>query len=457
MAVDNSGIFLLTNYAQTVGSTILADRIYPGVITATPAVGRLPLQALKGDLKALPFYDYDNKLQVAVREYSYSTTSNPTQIFYAQQKDAQGNLVNWTTSTTPTWAGSPNTHAAYSAASLANADRRKRVLAVTGYDLGNIVLTDMPSGYVQRLSSQFPGAFNADIQAKGQQPLPTTGDWHGEGLWLQHLIDGGGNLVHSYLYLLANHNLIHDDYANFGPGILSKFELSVNALNLPSLAFMQYVEVGKNSGQITVLDAENLGIPALGGPQNDGSANPDSGIWTVNVANPDTQPMTATKAVIPQLTGDFRSVAVINASQVYSIRGFFSNNYNQFDGDLVMTTVQNLLDPNPKPWTTVQTFAAEPGNYWDVLAEPSPGRVWLVRGRQLQIFVTLPIISGASPFLAFSTQTLGGGSSFLEFNSAALLPQDDSPYQQAGTVSGGGVNTSAQRLALEVQRLKTGK
>jgi hypothetical protein len=419
---DNIMGIVLTDYVKSIVSTLTGGRSLPDDIDQTPAAGRVTLPSV-GDLALFAFGDPNNATRVFTRDYPYVPSSQPTLIYNPQQRDSSGNLVNWTAIASATWPGVPNTHGAFSASSWANADNRQRILIATGYDLNRVVGIDMLDNYAQKTSLLFPDDFNAAIEAAGKTPLTTDPKWHGEDIWVQNIISGGGILTNVYVYGLFNYNP-GDDYQTYEQSVVMKWELTVDpSSGVPALNFMDYVRVGKNSTSFVLYD-NKLFITAIGGMQAL-KPNDDTGIWYVDVSTPATS-MSVVQVVTPSVTpaGDFRDICFVDNRQVYTLVGHFVNNYNAFQWSLYSTTLPNLLNPTPNPWTLVKS-GTDAGDYWALLVDPPLSRLYFIRGQNVDVYTSLPIVQATLPLRTYSTADFAGGDqTYNQINSAILIAQD---------------------------------
>jgi hypothetical protein len=394
------------------------------------------------DLAIFSYGDPNNITRALLRSYDYSSTSLPTNFYDPQQRNASGALIAWSPAlATATWAGNPNLHAAYSGSSGAIANPIQRMLVSAGYDvgqnLGNIIIADMGNSYAQKIVYNFPTAFNTAIANAERDPLPTTGDWHGEGVYIQNVLNATTSaLEHAYVYMLFNYNP-NGGYQTYSESVVVKFELTVvgTAPNyVPILTFKDYKFVGKNSCSFVPFDSK-LFICAIGGMQNPNSSNTATGIWYVDISNPVNSNMTVTQITVPTLagvSGDFYDICFVD-NKVYILAGHFINNYALFNGNLYLTSLSNLYSNAPTAWTLIDTIS-EPGNYWSLEGEPVPGRLWVIKGQQVEVYTTPPTASGVTP-ISFTVTQLAGSSGYTDINSATLLGPNGSPPATEDTES----------------------
>jgi hypothetical protein len=453
---ENLLAVIATDYSQSVTSTLTGGRGAANDIDASPAVARVATQ-LKGDLALFAYGDPNNLTRLMVRAYAYSTISQDTYMYNPQQRNAQGDLVNWTPIANANWPGTPNTHGVFSASSGAHTDSRQRMLIATGYDLGRIIVVDMGGSYAQKLSLLFPKDINPQIT--NNPKLPEEPEWHGEDVWVQNIIDSTtGNLTATYVYLLFNYNP-GGGYENYDQSVVMKFLLTVAGLSVPTLTYVDYVRVGKNSTSFVPFE-DKLFIAAIGGMQNDGTYNKDTGIWYVDVSSPSNS-MNVFQVKVPTISpqGDFRDVCIRNPNEVYILVGYFNKQYTEFVGSVYLTTLANFTNQSttPSAWTLVISISSgtvsESGDYWSLFNDPTLDRLYLVRGKKLEVYTSLPLTASTAPYLTFTVASFAGGSAtFIEFNSVCLInPDGPSPTSGDGRAYHHHHKSSATRLALHAK------
>jgi hypothetical protein len=336
-------------------------------------------------------------------------------------------------------------------------------LVATGYDLGNIVVVDMnssPNPYDQVLSYQFPTAFASAIATAGLPALPTVqdGDWHGEGVFVQSVITGG-ILTNVYVYVLFNFNP-GGGYQTYLDSVVAKFELTLDPLSGdPTLTFNYYVRTGQASSSFLPY-GDKLYVCAIGGMQQPDKSNPNTALWCVDISNPTSSNPTAIQ-LQPNLAnssvpGDYYDITIANDGAVFVLLGHFVSNYGAFVGNVLRTTVSNLLNTtNPIPYIQVETIANRTGNLWAIHAEPigTDGRFWFVYGNELRVYQTLPTAT-STPYIPYSTATLGGGPQYTQFNSFTFLPPDGPAPQAEDRGLPYKPTNSHNRLAREVREAK---
>jgi hypothetical protein len=103
----------------------------------------------------------------------------------------------------------------------------------------NVVFTNMESNYVQKISQKFPNDFNTAIKNAERKLLPETNYWHGEGFYVQNVINATTSILeHIYVYMFFNYypNGNYED----SESVVVTFELTINPQYNPTLTFKDY-------------------------------------------------------------------------------------------------------------------------------------------------------------------------------------------------------------------------
>jgi hypothetical protein len=231
-----------------------------------------------------------------------------------------------------------------------------------------------------------------------------------------------------------------------------KFELTYDETDeVPLLTFNDYVKVGKNSCSFLPYE-DKLFVCAIGGMQKPGAPNPETGLWVVDAST--SSPLSVSQVVVPTMpatiyTGDFRDISITDDGYAYLLIGYFNGSYTSFIGNVLGTSVTNLLS-NPASAYTLILPINDPGDLWSIYAESDPPRLWYIKGKAVDVYTSLPITQPTTKPISFPSEVLGGDQKYTALNSAVFIGAD-------GTAPGTRHHKStysANRLAKEVRTSK---
>jgi hypothetical protein len=373
-------------YTKGTAGAIKGERIALSPAAFTADINKIG--SLNGDPAFFNFFQ-GNESRLVLRQYTYSTTN------LKANKIIDPFASSWTPSLAEqTWSNVANLHAVAT---------KGQWLYATGYDLARIAVVNMNNGYTETNSYQFPTAWPGIS-------LPAGAVCHGEGL----------TVVGNYLYALftVNPNGGYEVYSN---SIVVKFAINSST---GALTYINKLEVGKNAFTLDHFN-NKLYVCAVGGMQNAGSANADTRLDVIDLAN-FTKTSVATTAA---MGGDFRDITIVDANNAYIFVGRYDASFANMVGGVYHTSVANIN--SPATWTKVSAVNA-PGYLWGIYADTN--RLWFVKGDQIDIFGSLPTTSNATVNKTFNATQLGQPGGHL--NSATIVTPDQTTARGAQLQAG---------------------
>ena len=344
---ENLFAYTATNsgYSQGTAGAINGDRA--AAATALTAV-KNKITGLNGDPAFFNYFDR-NSSRLVLRQYNYTSTSEPNQIIDPQ-------AATWSSLVTPiVWSGVANLHGVATSG---------KWLLGTGYDLSKIAVVNMDTNYEQTHEYAFPADFPTFANPY------TDGVFHGEAL----------TVVGSKLYALFYVNK-GSGYATYYDSVVARFAISARGTLTYDNA---YVTVGKNSFTLDLYD-NKLYVCSLGGMQNAGSGNADTNLCIVDLTNFTQTGVTTVTITNPTQKGDFRDISILDANNVYIFAGHYDSGFANLVGSVYYTTLANIT--TPANWTEVVAIN-DPGYLWGIHADGS--RLWLVKGTPIAVYDGTP-------------------------------------------------------------------
>lgn len=345
---ENLFAYTATNSGYSEGTAGAINGERAAVATALSAVkNKIDNPKLNGDPAFFNFFDR-NSSRLVLRQYNYTSTSEPNRII-----DPQGN---WAVPLySQGWSGVANLHGVATSG---------RWLFGTGYDLSKIAVVDMDSDYTQTREYAFPADFPAFANPYAD------GVFHGEAL----------TVVGSKLYALFYVNK-GSGYATYYDSVVARFAISARGTLTYDNA---YVTVGKNSFTLDLYD-NKLYVCSLGGMQNAGSGNADTNLCIVDLTNFTQTGVTTVTITNPTQKGDFRDISILDANNVYIFAGHYDSGFANLVGSVYHTTLANIT--TPANWTEV-VAVNDPGYLWGIHADGS--RLWFVKGTPIAVYDGTP-------------------------------------------------------------------
>lgn len=391
-------------YSRGTAGAINGDRsaTSPAAFTAQ----KDKITQLNGDPAVFNFFDTTNQSRLVLRQHTYSMTS------LLPNKIINPFATSWTPLVAEqTWTDVANLH------SVAT---RGKWLYATGYDLARIAVVDMTDSYKENTSYQFPTAWPSIS-------VPAGAACHGEGL----------TVVGNNLYALFTINP-GGGYAVYANSIVVKFQ--INPL-IGELTYIAHVEVGKNAFTLEHFN-NKLYVCALGGMQNQGSANADTRLDIIDLST-----FTKTSvSTIPSIGGDFRDITIVDANHAYILVGHYDANFINMVGGVYHTSVAKIT--SPATWIKVAAVGSR-GYLWGIYAESN--RLWFIKGTPVEIFAPLPA-ADASPAKAFTAGDMGSFGTNANLNSATLVAPN--PKTAAGVEQQAAVAKSFAGHAILAQQAR---
>ena len=344
---ENLFAYTATNSGYSKGTAGAINGERAAAATALSAV-KNKIENLNGDPAFFNFFDR-NSSRLVLRQYNYTSTSEPNQIIDPQ-------AATWS-SVVPAviWPGVANLHGVATSG---------KWLFGTGYDLSKIAVVDMDNNYTQTREYAFPADFPAFANPYAD------GVFHGEAL----------TVVGSKLYALFYVNK-GSGYATYYDSVVVRFAISARGTLTYDNA---YVTVGKNSFTLDLYD-NKLYVCSLGGMQNAGSGNADTNLRIVDLANFTQGGVTKVTLANPTQKGDFRDISILDADNVYIFAGHYDSGFAKLVGSVYHTTIADITAP--ANWTEV-VAVNDPGYLWGIHADGS--RLWFVKGTPIAVYDGTP-------------------------------------------------------------------
>ncbi|WP_288752797.1 hypothetical protein [uncultured Phascolarctobacterium sp.] len=344
---ENLFAYTATNsgYSEGTAGAINGDRA--AAATALSAV-KNKMTGLNGDPAFFNFFDR-NSSRLVLRQYNYTSTSEPNQIIDPQ-------AATWSSAVTPViWPGVANLHGVATSG---------KWLFGTGYDLSKIAVVNMDTNFTQTREYAFPADFPnfANPYADGV--------FHGEALTV-----GTDGFLYALFYVNKG-----SGYATYYDSIVAKFRILANG----NLTYISYVTAGKNSFTLDLYD-NKLYVCSLGGMQNAGSGNADTNLCIVDLANFTQGGVTKVTLANPTQKGDFRDISILDANNVYIFAGHYDSGFAKLVGSVYHTTITDITAP--ANWTEV-VAVNDPGYLWGIHADGS--RLWFVKGTPIAVYDGTP-------------------------------------------------------------------
>ena len=345
---ENLFAYTATNSGYSKGTAGAINGERAAAATALSAV-KNKIENLNGDPAFFNFFDR-NSSRLVLRQYNYTSTSEPNQIIDPQ-------AATWSSLVTPiVWSGVANLHGVATSG---------KWLFGTGYDLSKIAVVDMDNNYTQTREYAFPADFTGFVNPYSD------GVYHGEAL----------TVVGSKLYALFYVNK-GSGYGTYYDSVVVRF--NINARTGALTYDNAYVTAGKNSFTLDLYD-NKLYVCSLGGMQNAGSGNADTNLCIVDLANFTQTGVTTVNITNPTQKGDFRDISILDANNVYIFAGHYDSGFAKLVGSVYHTTIADITAP--ANWTEV-VAVNDPGYLWGIHADGS--RLWFVKGTPIAVYDGTP-------------------------------------------------------------------
>lgn len=373
---ENLFAYTATNSGYSEGSAGAINGDRAAAASALTAV-KNKITGLNGDPAFSNFFDRNNS-RLVLRQYNYTSTSEPNQIIDPQ-------AATWS-SIVPAviWPGVANLHGVATSG---------KWFFGTGYDLSKIAVVNMASNYSQKFAYAFPADFSGFVNPYAD------GVYHGEAL----------TVVGTKLYALFYVNK-GSGYGTYYDSVVVRF--AINVLT-GALTFEAYVTVGKNSFTLD-LYGNKLYVCSLGGQQNAGSGNADTNLCIVDLDNFTQGGVTTVTITNPAQKGDFRDISILSDDHVYIFTGHYDAGFAKLVGSVYHTTLANIT--TPANWTEV-VAVNDPGYLWGIYADGS--RLWFVKGTPISVYDGTPtaLVTANRTFSITEMSDYAGGN----LNSACFI------------------------------------
>ncbi|WP_196594140.1 autotransporter domain-containing protein [Pectinatus sottacetonis] len=388
-----------SDYSNSEMGTITGSRV-------TTKVDNKIITGLQKDLNGDPaIYNYNlfGENYIFQRQYTYSTTDlkpcNAINSNYLDKIMQSGKITSV-----------PNTHAV-----TATVKNNTGYIYATGYDQGNI-------GVIASADTKLVENTNKTVNLKnditkyigkidGDKPSV-----HGEGI----------SIYGNDLYVLATSNK-HGTYTDYNDAYVLQYHVNDDG----SLAYNSYTRMGKNADQSRMNFYNNhLIVSFIGGYQNYGSGNKETGIYAARISDDPKQRLSlknCTKINIPdnvkETSADFRDLKILPNGTAYVMAYNLAQSASTINnGHVYQTTVSNLLAEHPQAWKEITSTDQGEWKGWfgKLNAEYYTKRLWLETGNTLNVYTD----GAAVPTASWDAKDFSTNPQYYQFNSIAALTPD---------------------------------